>query len=154
MITDDAADEAQTRDNTGKYIPGVSGNPAGRPAGAKNRATLIAAEAVREQWAAVVAALLARAVAGDAQAARVLATWADGAADLAAAAEATALAESAPDLPALAAAVAAATAGGRISPAGGARIVGALAQAQALAARPTPATPQKKYRRKQAASVA
>lgn len=54
-----------TRDNAGRFVKGVSGNPAGRPKGAKNRATLIReglTEASLRQLSEEYGAILAKAI--------------------------------------------------------------------------------------------
>jgi len=48
----------------GRFKPGESGNPAGRPKGAKNKTTLLAEEAMAEKVGAVVDKLVERALAG------------------------------------------------------------------------------------------
>jgi Family of unknown function (DUF5681) len=60
------------RTEEGRFAPGHSGNPAGRPKGARNRATLLD-EALREgEDAAIVRRYIDRALAGDSVALRVL----------------------------------------------------------------------------------
>jgi len=54
----------------GRFKPGASGNPAGRPRGAKNKTTLLAEEAMAEKVGAVVDKLVERALAGSASAIR------------------------------------------------------------------------------------
>lgn len=46
--SDSGEPEIVDRDNLGKFVKGVSGNPAGRPKGSRNRATLIR-EALQER---------------------------------------------------------------------------------------------------------
>jgi hypothetical protein len=64
------ADTDTTRDGGGRFIPGQSGNTAGRPRGARNRATLLA-EALQEgEDARILRVIVERALGGDAVAAR------------------------------------------------------------------------------------
>jgi len=51
-----------------KFQPGQSGNPAGRPPGARNRATLIAEELLDGEIETIVRAAIDKAVAGNMQA--------------------------------------------------------------------------------------
>ena len=60
---DDSAAETAEAPANGRYKPGASGNPAGRPKGAKNKATFLAEEAM-EEVSAVVEKLVERALAG------------------------------------------------------------------------------------------
>src|SRR5689334_22054658 len=63
---------SETRTSAGRFAPGHSGNPAGRPKGARNRATL-AAEALIEQNAEALArALIDASLGGDMTTARFL----------------------------------------------------------------------------------
>lgn len=55
----------------GRFKPCVSGNPAGRPRGAKNKATLLAEEAMEQKIGEIVEALVERALAGSAAAMRI-----------------------------------------------------------------------------------
>ena len=55
-----------------RWAPGQSGNPAGRPKGSRNRATLLLEGLIEGQGEAVVQALLAAAKGGDVSAARAL----------------------------------------------------------------------------------
>jgi len=68
-MDDSAAETAETQVN-GRFKPGESGNPAGRPKGAKNKATLLAEEAMAEKVGAVVDKLVERALAGSTTAIR------------------------------------------------------------------------------------
>lgn len=56
------------RTDTGQFVPGVSGNPNGKPAGTKHRRTLLA-EAFDEGVDDIIAVVKAKARAGDLQAA-------------------------------------------------------------------------------------
>lgn len=66
-IQENPADTAGTR-----FRPGRSGNPAGRPPGARNRATLLREAALAERAVGVMEDLLAKAEAGDRGAARLV----------------------------------------------------------------------------------
>jgi hypothetical protein len=76
-----AQDEDSTRENPAKsseiqrgrpFARGTSGNPAGRPPGARNKATLLREEAFRERALGVLERQLEAAEAGDAAAARLV----------------------------------------------------------------------------------
>ena len=56
--------DTPSRSAGGQFLPGRSGNPAGRPRGSRNRATLLAALISEEQEAAIVQAVIDRAIAG------------------------------------------------------------------------------------------
>ena len=58
-----AAETTETQVN-GRFRPGASGDPAGRPKGAKNNTALLAEEAMEEKVGAVVDKLFERALAG------------------------------------------------------------------------------------------
>jgi len=68
-VEDSAAETPETQAN-GRFRPGESGNPAGRPKGAKNKATLLAEEGMQEKVGAVVDKLVERALAGSTSAIR------------------------------------------------------------------------------------
>jgi len=68
-VEDSAAETAETQAD-GRFRPGESGNPAGRPRGAKNKATILAEEAMAEKVGAVVDKLVERALAGSTSAIR------------------------------------------------------------------------------------
>lgn len=53
------------RTSDGRFAPGCSGNPAGRPRGSRNKATIIAASLVGDTAQAVVTCLINRALEGD-----------------------------------------------------------------------------------------
>ena len=55
-----------------RWAPGQSGNPKGRPAGSRNRASLLLEHLIEGEGQAVVQALLAAAKGGDVPAARAL----------------------------------------------------------------------------------
>jgi hypothetical protein len=57
---------------SGQFAPGHSGNPAGRPKGARNKTTLLAEALLEEQGEAVVRKLIDTALAGDGAALRFL----------------------------------------------------------------------------------
>lgn len=56
----------------GRYLPGESGNPAGRPVGSRNRATILAESLVDGRAEKVVATLLAKAERGNTAAMRLV----------------------------------------------------------------------------------
>jgi hypothetical protein len=63
---------AEHRASNGRFAPGQSGNPAGRPKGARNRATLLAEAALDENGEGLVRQAVAAALAGDAATLRFL----------------------------------------------------------------------------------
>jgi hypothetical protein len=68
----DGLDVTSGRDSSGRFMPGTSGNPAGKRPGTRNRRTVLA-EALREgEDAAVARVVIDKALAGDAVAARFL----------------------------------------------------------------------------------
>ncbi len=60
------------RQHNGQFKPGVSGNPLGRPAGRRNKATELLEAMLVEDWQAVAKGLLDAAKKGNASAARVV----------------------------------------------------------------------------------
>jgi hypothetical protein len=46
--------QAGSRNTRGQFVPGVSGNPAGRPEGSRNRATLALQELMQSEGESVV----------------------------------------------------------------------------------------------------
>lgn len=77
-------DEAATRDENGRYLPGTSGNPGGRPKGSVSLVAALRRELERRQDSgqpgieAVAARLVDLAVGGDLRAAREIADRLDG----------------------------------------------------------------------------
>lgn len=67
MASKEQAEQA-TRDGAGRFLPGVSGNPSGRPAGASSRLLSMARQAAEEVFPLVVE----QAKAGDMDAARLV----------------------------------------------------------------------------------
>ena len=69
-------DEQRTlspRDDKGRFLPGQSGNPVGRPKGSKNKRTLMSEE-LEEAGSAVQRVVIAKALEGDMQAASLVMT--------------------------------------------------------------------------------
>ena len=60
-----AAKAAARRDAEGRFRKGMSGNPAGRPRGSRNRATLMAQEMLDANAAILISKIIERAIAGD-----------------------------------------------------------------------------------------
>lgn len=58
--------------NPGQFKPGVSGNPAGKPRGVRNRATQLAEKLMEADARQIVAQVVASALAGDMTAARMV----------------------------------------------------------------------------------
>ena len=68
----DGITQRAVRDANGRFVPGQSGNPAGKKSGTRNRATLLA-EALRDgEGEAAARIVIDKALAGDAVAARFL----------------------------------------------------------------------------------
>jgi hypothetical protein len=68
----DGLEPRSTRDSSGRFLPGTSGNPAGKRPGTRNRKTVLA-EALRDGEDVTVArVVIDKAIAGDAVAARFL----------------------------------------------------------------------------------
>src|SRR5260221_259785 len=61
-----------TRDAAGRFVPGPSGNPAGKRPGTRNRATILATALAEGEGEAVARVVIDKALAGDATAARCL----------------------------------------------------------------------------------
>ena len=64
----DRFDHSSARDESGRFLPGQSGNPAGKRPGTKNRATLMA----EGEAEALLRLVVEKALAGDGVAARFL----------------------------------------------------------------------------------
>jgi Family of unknown function (DUF5681) len=64
------ASDADSRDGQGRFLPGHSGNPAGRPPGARNRRTILAAALSEGEGKAIARQVIGKALAGDGVAAR------------------------------------------------------------------------------------
>ena len=62
----------EDRLSNGQFAPGVSGNPLGRPAGRRNKATEMLEAMMVEDWQAVAEGLVAAAKKGNASAAKVV----------------------------------------------------------------------------------
>lgn len=138
----------EIRDQDGRWAPGVSGNPAGRPRGALNRTTRLAAAEAAKRWGDIMGGLVSSAQAGNVQAARMLAQQIDAAEDVDTLAH---LADTLPrtgdlaaDLTALAGRIAQAMAEGAISPQYGQRVLASLERARDMARPPAkPGRPPK-----------
>ena len=87
---DDAASDAAvsgelvTRDELGRFLKGVSGNPVGRPQGSKNKATIlremldeVALGEVAKEYVEVIEAMIREAKAGNVAAAKLIKEIAD-----------------------------------------------------------------------------
>src|SRR5713226_7125341 len=57
--------QASVRDERGRFVPGQSGNPAGKLPGTRNRATLLRAALDSEDGPAMARVIIDKAVAGD-----------------------------------------------------------------------------------------
>jgi uncharacterized protein DUF5681 len=66
----DALGQDSVRDERGRFVPGQSGNPAGKAPGTRNRATLLRAALDAEDGPAMARVIIDKAVAGDAVTAR------------------------------------------------------------------------------------
>ncbi len=71
MAERETTGEEQGRDNAGRFRPGRSGNPAGRPRGSRNRATLAAAELLDGEGEALTRKAVELALDGDVGALRL-----------------------------------------------------------------------------------
>lgn len=72
-MTTDAAETGTTGgQHRGRFQPGVSGNPAGRPKGARHKTTLLAEKLMQDDAEAVVNTVLTAARSGDMTAARIV----------------------------------------------------------------------------------
>ena len=70
MIT--ARTENSERKQGGRFQPGQSGNPAGKPKGARHKTTLLAEKLMQDDAEAIVKAVLDSAKSGDMTAARIV----------------------------------------------------------------------------------
>jgi hypothetical protein len=61
----DVAEQGSTRDGRGRFVPGMSGNPAGKAPGTRNRATMLKAALDSEDGPAIARIVIDRALAGD-----------------------------------------------------------------------------------------
>jgi hypothetical protein len=61
----DMAERGAVRDERGRFVPGMSGNPAGKPPGTRNRATLLRASLDAEDSPAMARVVIDKALAGD-----------------------------------------------------------------------------------------
>src|SRR5450432_1320983 len=68
----DCITEPASRDANGRFIPGQSGNPAGKKPGTRNRATVLRAALAEGEDIATARIVIDKALAGDAVAARFI----------------------------------------------------------------------------------
>src|SRR6185437_16739503 len=61
----DMAEQGSARDGRGRFVPGQSGNPAGKAPGTRNRATLLRAALDSEEGPAMARVIIDKALAGD-----------------------------------------------------------------------------------------
>src|SRR5690242_478565 len=66
----DGIAQTSSRDGRGRFLPGRSGNPAGKRPGTRNRATILAAALGEGEGEAAVRVVIDKALAGDVVAAR------------------------------------------------------------------------------------
>ena len=71
-IERDPAERDPEHNNGGRFVPGMSGNPAGRPRGSRNKAAALLAGRLDQEWQAVADCLVAAAKAGNAAAANAV----------------------------------------------------------------------------------
>src|SRR6185312_4159006 len=68
----DGSEQMPTRDADGRFVPGQSGNPAGKKPGTRNRATVLREALADGEETAAARIVIDRALAGDAVAARFI----------------------------------------------------------------------------------
>src|SRR5260221_10487334 len=66
----EGSEQAAMRDRRGRFVPGQSGNPAGKTPGTRNRATLLRAALDSEEGPAMARVVIDKALAGDVVTAR------------------------------------------------------------------------------------
>ena len=72
LLPDNTGVSRTKRGPGGQFAPGVSGNPAGRPIGSRNKAALLLQGRLDNEWQAVADGLVAAAKSGNAAAARAV----------------------------------------------------------------------------------
>jgi hypothetical protein len=65
VIMLDMTEEGSVRDERGRFVPGVSGNPAGKAPGTRNRVTMLRAALDSEEGPAMARVIIDKALAGD-----------------------------------------------------------------------------------------
>lgn len=125
-MTTDAKPEKTGRNHAGRWQPGHSGNPAGKPRGCRHRATQAALELLEAETEAITRVAITRALKADMGAVRlILERLVPVAKDMPVQFEAPKL-ESAADLPGAVAAILEAVSTGNLTITDGARLAGML----------------------------
>src|SRR5476651_595059 len=70
VVMTEGLEQSATRDARGRFVPGQSGNPVGKLAGTRNRATLLRAALDSEEGPAMARVIIDKALAGDVVTAR------------------------------------------------------------------------------------
>ena len=61
----DMAEQCSARDERGRFVPGISGNPAGKAPGTRNRATMLRTALDSDEGPAMARIVIDKALAGD-----------------------------------------------------------------------------------------
>ncbi len=72
LSPDSTGDSPAKRGDRGRFLPGQSGNPAGRPVGSRNKAQALVANRLNSEWEAVADSLVREARRGNATAAKAV----------------------------------------------------------------------------------